>query len=59
MDFEIQADHRISARRPEQVIIYKKKKKKKRKKENENLMDLAVPAKKDKYVDLARELRKL
>ena len=35
-DFEIQSDHLISARRPDQVMVNKKKKKKE-KKENENL----------------------
>ena len=34
-DFEIQAAHQISVRRPEYVIIKKKKKKKKKKKERE------------------------
>ena len=66
-DFDIQTDHLISARRPDLIIINKKKKKKKRKKICK-IADLAVPAdnriklkeceKKDKYLDLVRELKK-
>ena len=62
-DFEIQKDHLISARRPNFVIVKKKKKK------NYRIVDFAVPAdhrvelkereKRDKYLDLARELKKL
>ena len=62
-EFNIQTDHLISARRPD-LIINKKKKKKISK-----IVDFAVPAdhiiilkeseKKDKYFDLARELKKL
>ena len=62
-DFKIQTDHLISARRPD-IIINKKKKKRICK-----IVDFAVPAdhrinlkkteKKDKYLDLARELKKL
>ncbi len=58
-DFNIQTDHIIPARRPHLIIIKKKKK----------WVDFAVPAdhrlnlkeseKKDKYLDLARELKKL
>ena len=61
-DFNIQTDHLI--RRPD-LIIFKKKKKKKICK----IVDFAVPVdhrinlkeseKKDKYLDLARELKKL
>ena len=61
-DFDIQTDHLISARRPDLIIINKKKRICK-------IVDFAVPAdhriklkecaKKDKYVDLARELKKL
>ena len=61
-DFEIQTDHLISARRPDLIIINKNKRICK-------IFDLAVPAdprinlkeceKKDKYLDLARELKKL
>ena len=62
-DFDIHTDPLISARRPDLIIINKQK---------ENLqknVDFAVPAdhriklkeyeKKDKYLDLARELKKL
>ena len=55
-DFDIQTDHLISARRQGLIIINKKK---------ENLKDFAVPAddriseKKDNYLVLARELKKL
>ena len=61
-DFNIQMDHLIQARRPDLIIINKKKKICK-------IVDFAVPAdhrinlkeseKKDKYLDLARELKKL
>ena len=61
-DFDIQTDHQISARRPDLIIINKT-----------NIIckivDFAVPTdhriklkaskKKDKYLDLARELKKL
>ena len=60
-DFNIQTDHLIPARRPDLIIINKKKICK--------IVDFAVPAdhrinlkeseKKDKYLDLARELKKL
>ena len=63
-DFNIQTDHLIPARRPDLIIINNKKKKKICK-----IVDFAVPAnhrinlkeceKKDKYLDLARELKKL
>ena len=63
-DFDIQTDHLISARRPDLIIITKKKRK-----ENLQNVDFAVPAdhriklkeceKRDKYLDLARELKKL
>ena len=66
-DFNIQMDHLISARRPDLIIINKKKKKKK--KRICKIVDFAVPAdhrinlkeceKKDKYLNLARELKKL
>ena len=62
-DFNIQTDHLIPARRPGLIIINNKKKKKICK-----IVDSAVPAdhkinlkeseKKDKYLDLARELKK-
>ena len=61
-DFDIQTDHLISARRPDIIIINKKKRTCK-------IVDFAVLAdhriklkeceKKDKYLDLARELKKL
>ena len=57
-DFDIQTDYLISARRPDLIIINKKK-----------IVDFAVSAdhwiklkeyeKKDKYLNLARELKKL
>ena len=61
MDFNIQTDHLIPARRPDLIIINKKKRICK-------IVDFAIPAdhrinlkeseKKDKYLDLARELKK-
>ena len=61
-DFNIQTDHLILARRPDLIIINKRKRICK-------IVDFAVPAdhrinlkereKKDKYLDLARELKKL
>ena len=63
-DFNIQTDHLILARRPDLIIINKKRKKEKR---ICKIVDFAVPAdhrinlkeseKKDKYLDLARELK--
>ena len=63
-DLNIQTDHLIPARRPDLIIINKKKKKRICK-----IADFAFPAdhriklkeseKKDKYLDLARELKKL
>ena len=60
-DFENYTDHRISPRRPDLIIINKKKR-------HCKIVDFAVPAehriklkefeKKDKYLDLARELKK-
>ena len=62
-DFDIQTDHLISARRPDLIII----KKTKNKKENLQICRFAVAAepriklkkceKKDKYLDLGRELK--
>ena len=59
-DFDIHTDHLISAKRPNLIIINKNKISK--------IVDFAVPAdhrikmkkceKKDKYLDLARELKK-
>ena len=67
-DSEMRTDHLISARRPNLTII-KKKKKKKKKREICKIVDVALPAdhrvklkeneKKDKYLNLARELKKL
>ena len=67
-DFNIHTDHLISARPPD-LIIFDKKKKKKKEKKTCKIVDFAVPAdhriklkeceKKDKYLDLARELKKL
>ena len=61
-DFNIQTDHLIPARRPNLIVINKRKRICK-------IVDLAVPVdhrinlkeseKKDKYLDLARELKKL
>ena len=61
-DFNIQTDHLIPARRPDLIIINKKKR-------ICQMVDFAVPAdhrinmkeceKKDKYFELARELKKL
>ena len=61
-DFNIQTDHLIPARRPDLIMINKKKRTCK-------IVDFAVPAdrriklkeceKKDKYLDHARELKKL
>ena len=61
-DFEIQTDHLISARRPDQVIFTKKIKKR-----TCRIVDLVVPAdhrvklkeseKRDNYQDLAIELK--
>ena len=63
-DFDIHRDHLMSARRPDLIIIKKEKKKRISK-----IVDFAVPAdhriilkereKKDKYLDLARELKYL
>ena len=64
LDFDIQTDHLISTQRPDLIIIIKKKKKKKK---ICKIVDFAVPAdhriklkeceKRDKYLDLARELK--
>ena len=69
-DFNIQTGHQIPARRPDLIIINNNKKKKKKKRERTcKIVDFAVTAdhriklkecaKKDKYLDLARELKKL
>ena len=64
-DFDIQTDHLISARRLDLIVNHTHKKKKRTCK----IVDFIVPAdhrvklkeseKKDKYIDLARELKKL
>ena len=61
-DFDIHRDHLISAKRPDLIIINNKKR------EFAKIVHFAVPAdhriklkeceKKDKYLDLARELKK-
>ena len=61
-DFDIQTGHPISARRPDPIVINKKKRTCK-------IVNFAVPAahriklkeseKKDKYLNFARELKKL
>ena len=61
-DFHVQMDHQISARRPDLMIINNKKKR------ICKIIEFAVPVdhriklkeceKKDKYLDLARELKK-
>ena len=65
-DYDIHTDHLISARRPDLIIINNNKKKKK--KRTCKIVDFAVLAdhriklkeceKKDKYLDLAKELKK-
>ena len=65
-DFNIQTDHSIPARRPDLIIINNNKKKKKK---ICKIVEFAIPAdhrinlkeseKKDKYLDLARELKRL
>ena len=64
LDFDIHTDHLISARRPDLIIMNENKKKKLIFK----IVNFAVPAdhsikteceKKDKYLDLAREWKKL
>ena len=62
-DFNIQTDHQIPARRPDLIINNEKKKR------ICKIVDFTIPAdhrinlkeseKKDKYLDLARELKKL
>ena len=66
-DFDVQTDHQMSARRPDLIIINQKKKKKKKK--ICKIVDFTIPAdhriklkeceKRDKYLDLTRELKKL
>ncbi len=61
-DFNIQTDHLIPARRPDLIIINKKQKKKRTCKivdSADHRINLKECEKKDKYLDLARELKKL
>ena len=69
-DFEIQTDLIIPARQPDLVIVNNnKKKKRKEKKRTCRIVDFAVPTdhrvkleeseKREKYVNIARELKKL
>ena len=69
-DYDIQTDHLISARRSDLIIIKKTQKKNKKKPQKIcKIVDFAVPAdhriklkeceKRDKYHDLARELKEL
>ena len=51
-NFNIQTDHLISARRPDLIIIKKKR-------EFAKLWTLRENEKKNKYLDFARELKKL
>ena len=61
-DFDIKTNHLISARRPDLIIIIKKER-------TSKIVDFAIPAdhriklkeceKQDKYLNLARELKKL
>ena len=51
LDFEIQTAHLISVRQPELLIVDKKKK-------TRCLEDFAVPADREKNLDLARGLKK-
>ena len=65
-DFDIHTDQLFSARRPDLIIINKKKQNKKR---TCKIVDFALPPdhriklkeceKKDKYLDLSRELKNL
>ena len=57
LDFDIHTDHLISARRPELIIINKKKRE--LSKLSDHRIKLKECEKKDKYLDLASELKKL
>ena len=59
-DSEIQTDHIISARRLDLVIVKKKKKKKDTPLQNsgDHCVKIKETEKRDKYVDLARYLKK-
>ena len=62
-DFDIQTDHLISARRPGQIIINQKKEEKREFAKLSFLLSCRIKLKecekKDKYLDLARERKKL
>ena len=62
-DFDIKTDHLISARKPDLIIINKKKKRKSAKLltslSRQTTIKLKECEKRDKYLDLARELKKL
>ena len=65
-DFEIQTDHLISARWPDLVIVNNNKKKKERTSRTVGIVDQAAhrvklkeSENKDKYLDLAKEQKKL
>ena len=58
-DFNIQTDHLIPARRPDLIIINKKKRTCKIAVPADHRINLKESEKKDKYLDLARELKKL
>ena len=58
-DFDIHTDHLISDRRPEFIIINKKKKICKIVDFDVNRINLKECTKKSKYLDVARELKKL
>ena len=58
LDFDIQTDHLILARRPDFTIINKKEKREK-KKRTDHRVKLKESEKRDKYLDLARGLKKL
>ncbi len=57
-DFNIQTDHLIPARRPDLIIINNKKRRKSAVSADHRI-NLKECGKKDKYLDLARELKKL
>ena len=57
-DFDIQTDHLISARRPDLIIINKQKKKICKIVPVYHRIKLKEYEKRDKYFDLARELKK-
>ena len=58
-DFDIQTDHLISARRPDLIIINNKKRKPAKLSTADHRIKLKECEKRDKYLDLARELKKL